>query len=63
MVLGPRLALVADGFAGLRVIDISGPSSPVEVGFYDTPDSAQGVAATGDLALEARGTGRQRRAS
>jgi hypothetical protein len=30
-------AYVADGSEGLRVIDVSNPSSPREVGFYDTP--------------------------
>ncbi len=30
-------AYVADGNAGLRIIDVSLPSAPIEVGFYDTP--------------------------
>ena len=45
------LALLADGGAGLRVIDISDPTSPVEVGFYDTPGFAADVAVKADLAL------------
>ncbi|MEO0100578.1 MAG: hypothetical protein ABIL04_06220 [candidate division WOR-3 bacterium] len=36
-------AYVADGYAGLRVIDISNPTNPQEVGSYDTPDYASGV--------------------
>ncbi|MEO0087855.1 MAG: hypothetical protein ABIK90_07260, partial [candidate division WOR-3 bacterium] len=30
-------------YAGLRVIDVSNPSNPREVGYYDTPGSAYGV--------------------
>jgi hypothetical protein len=37
-------AYVADVTEGLRVIDVSTPSAPVEVGFADTPGSAEGVA-------------------
>jgi len=33
--------------SGLRVIDVSTPSAPVEVGFYDTPGTAFGVAVAG----------------
>jgi hypothetical protein len=36
-------AYVADVNAGLWVIDVSTPSAPVEVGFYDTPGRALGV--------------------
>jgi len=43
-------AYVAAGDAGLRVIDVSDPSTPVEVGFYDTPDEARGVAVAGGYA-------------
>jgi hypothetical protein len=51
-------AYVADGYAGLRVIDVSNPSSPREVGFYDTPGYASGVAVSGTYAYVAdRGAG------
>jgi hypothetical protein len=40
-------AYVADNWVGLRVIDVSNPSSPREVGFYDTPGQASGVAVSG----------------
>ncbi len=47
-------AYVADGSsAGLRVIDVSVPSAPVEVGFVDTPGIAGGVAVSGDYAYVA----------
>jgi hypothetical protein len=36
--------------AGLRVINISNPNSPVEVGFYVPPDIAYSVAVSGDYA-------------
>jgi hypothetical protein len=28
---------VADGSSGLRIIDVTNPSSPSQTGFYDTP--------------------------
>jgi hypothetical protein len=40
-------AYVADRDVGLRVIDVSAPSSPIEVGLNDTPRKAHGVAAAG----------------
>ncbi len=39
--------------AGLRVVDVSNPAQPREVGFYDTPGSAQGVAVSGAYAYVA----------
>ncbi len=41
--------------AGLRVIDVSTPSAPVEVGFVDTPVDAFGVAVAGGYAYVAAG--------
>jgi len=46
-------AYVADSDSGLRVIDISTPSSPTEVGFYDTPYLAKDVAVSGNYAYVA----------
>jgi len=43
-------AYVADYDGGLRVVDVSTPSNPMEVGFYDTPGDAYGVAVAGDYA-------------
>ena len=53
MAVSGSLALVADDRAGLRVIDISNPSSPTEVGSLATPDFAGGVAVSGSQALVA----------
>jgi len=36
-------AYVADGYAGLKVIDVSDPTSPRIVGSVDTDDYADGV--------------------
>ncbi len=47
-------AYVAD-WDGLRVIDISTPSSPTEVGYCDTPVCAHGVAVSGSYAYVADG--------
>ena len=46
-------AYVADREAGLRVIDVSTPSTPVEVGFLDTPGYTVGVAVAGGYAYVA----------
>jgi hypothetical protein len=49
-------AYVAAGSSGLRVIDVSDPAAPVEVGFYDTPGEAWGVAVAGDYVHLADGS-------
>jgi hypothetical protein len=41
-------AYVADGYAGLRVVSVSDPAHPVEVGSFDTPGWAHGVAISGN---------------
>lgn len=41
----------------LRVVDVTTPSNPKEVGFYDTPGSAIGVATAEDYVYVADGTG------
>jgi len=46
-------AYVADGDAGLRVVDVSSPANPTEVSFYDTLGYANGVAVAGDYAYVA----------
>jgi len=46
-------AFIADLGSGLRVIDISDPASPVEVGFYDTAGDAWDVAVAGEYAYVA----------
>ena len=52
-----EIAYVADGQAGLRIIDISNPEEPTEVGFFDTPGTALHVAISGDYAYVADGPG------
>ncbi len=47
---------VAAGEAGLRVVSVSDPTRPVEVGFYDTPGSATGLTVAGDHVFVADGT-------
>ncbi|MBI2202098.1 MAG: hypothetical protein HYU43_09195, partial [Armatimonadetes bacterium] len=42
-----QYAYVADGDAGLQVIDVSNPVNPVRVGGVDTSGSAIGVAVAG----------------
>ena len=46
-------AYVANRSTGLRVVDISDPANPVEVGFCDTGFNAWGVAVAGDYAYVA----------
>ena len=48
-------AYIADDLAGLRIIDISNPSNPFEVGNYDTPGYAHGVAVADSYAYVADG--------
>jgi hypothetical protein len=48
---------VADGDKGLRVINVADPAHPTEVGFYDTPGYARGVAVSGSYAYVADGDG------
>lgn len=39
-----KLAFVADGDKGVRLIDVTDPLNPAEIGFYDTPGEAQNIA-------------------
>jgi hypothetical protein len=48
-------AYVADWDAGLRVIDVSNPSNPREVGYFVTPGLAWGVYVSGNYAYVADG--------
>ena len=51
-------AYVTNRYYGLRVIDVSNPAAPVEVGFVYTRDAASGVAVAGSYAYVAdRGAG------
>jgi hypothetical protein len=47
---------VANYALGLRVIDVSNPAAPVEVGSIDTPDLACDVSVVGGLTYVADGT-------
>jgi hypothetical protein len=49
------MAYVADGYS-VRVIDVSNPASPVELGALNTPDLAWAVEVVGDLAYVADGS-------
>jgi hypothetical protein len=51
-VLG-RTAYVADGAAGLRIVDITDPANPTLLGTYNTPGTALGVALSGTTAYVA----------
>ena len=54
---GPH-AYVVTGEKGLRVVDVSTPSAPVEVGFVDTPGRAlSGVAVAAGFAYLGDGSG------
>ena len=44
---------VANDTQGLRVVDITQPSSPFEIGSLNTPGNAFGIAVEGDLAFVA----------
>jgi hypothetical protein len=53
-----NFAFIADGAAGLQIIDVSSPDDPETVGFRSTPgsDDSQGVAVRGNYAYVASGT-------
>lgn len=46
-------AYVADGEGGLRIINVSNPATPFEVGYYDTAGQALSVAVSGNYAYVA----------
>jgi hypothetical protein len=50
-----NLAFVSAASAGLRIIDIETPVSPVEVGSLDTPGPASGIASNGVFAFVVNG--------
>jgi parallel beta-helix repeat protein len=49
------LAYVAAGSAGLRVVNVSDPAHPTEIGVWDSPGYAEGVAMDGQTAYLADG--------
>jgi len=51
-----RFAYIADGTAGLQIVDIANPRSPVRRGGYDTTGTAESVFVSGGLAYVADGT-------
>jgi uncharacterized protein (TIGR03437 family) len=50
-----KLACVAAGGAGLRVVDISDPTRPTELGAFDTRGYSEGIAVAGTMAYLADG--------
>jgi hypothetical protein len=44
---------VADNSAGLRIVNVSNPTNPVEIGYYDGPGNAKSVALQGNYAYVA----------
>ena len=57
VVVSGRRAYAAAVDAGLRVLDISDPAHPRELGYYDTPGHADNVAVSGTLVYLADGEG------
>ena len=55
IVLAGDHAFVAAGLGGLGIVDISDPMNGFEVGQYNSPGNASGVAVAGDLAFLADG--------
>jgi len=55
VVVSGTLVYVAAGGAGLRVVDVSDPAHPIEVGAWDSPGYAEGVAVAGDIVYLADG--------
>jgi hypothetical protein len=57
VVLTGSHAYVADGSGGLRVVDVTDPAEPLEVGYYTTTGTARDVAVSGQYAYVADGDG------
>jgi hypothetical protein len=57
VVVSEQTAKLGSGFDGLRLIDVSDPTSPTELGSYDTPGFSVAVAISDDLALVSDGGG------
>ena len=53
VVVSGNYAYVVDGTSGLRIIEITNPAAPVQVGLYNTPGIAYGVAVRDSLAYVA----------
>lgn len=49
------LAYVAAGRAGVRILDVTDPARPSEVGAWDSPGNAEGIAVVGAVAYVADG--------
>jgi hypothetical protein len=56
VVIVGTLAYVADGLAGLQIIDISNPTTPQLIGSIDTPGKTRGVDVSGNYAVLAEGS-------
>ena len=54
-VSGRQYAIVADDDAGVQVVDVTVPASPLLVGYYNTGDTALGVGALGGYAYVGNG--------
>src|SRR5512139_5399 len=55
VVLQGNYAYVASELSGLRVVDISNPAAPTEVGYCGTPGNARSVIVAGNYAYVADG--------
>ena len=54
--ISDNYAIIADGWTGLRIIDISDPSNPYEISYYDTPGTAFSLYISDNYAFVADGT-------
>ena len=45
-----NIAYVANGWSGVRLIDVSDPMNPTQISLFDTPDYATRVAVSGNIA-------------
>jgi hypothetical protein len=55
MAVAGRYLYAADGPNGLRIVDVSNPAVPIEVGSYDTPGYARDVTVLNGYAYVADG--------
>ncbi|MBL0062424.1 MAG: hypothetical protein IPP40_13315 [bacterium] len=50
MAVSDTLAFIASGMTGLRILNVSDPSKPDEIGYFENGNNANDVALTGNLA-------------